>query len=113
MSDIEDLDARDRAALKRALKQVRTHGKDRAQQIDSRLADEPWDEVARFAAYSCQIHALKLRPWEDPSMYGDIVGAQDRAAKLLEKMLAAGISRWEPNPMQALAAAKRRKRRDD
>jgi hypothetical protein len=101
----DDLDA-----LKRAMKQIRRHDKFRVEQIDRKLAEEPWEEVARFASYNCQIRALKLRPWEDPPCYGDIDRAQDRAAELLRKMLAAGISRWEPNPTKALR--ERRKRRD-
>jgi hypothetical protein len=98
---------RDLDALKRAMKQIRRHDKFGVEQIDRKLAEEPWDEVAKFAAYNCQIRALKLKPWEDPPCCGDVDGdGAEEAAALLRKMLAAGISRWEPNPPRALAAAK-------
>jgi len=69
-------DAHDLDALKRAMVQARRQGEFRAQQIDSRLASEPWEEVAKFASYTCQIKALGLRPWEDTPCHGDIDGAQ-------------------------------------
>ncbi len=32
-------------------------------------ADEPWEEVAKFAAYSAQIEGLGLMPWQNPPIY--------------------------------------------
>jgi hypothetical protein len=91
-------------ALRRALEQARKRGEDAQQDIDNKLADgEAWTEVAEGCAYSEQIEALGLRPWEDPPMYGGLDGSQHRAAELLRKMLAAGLSRWEPDPVAALA----------
>ena len=44
------MDKHDRAALKLALALGRNEDTGRAQQIDAKLEDEPWDEVAAFAA---------------------------------------------------------------
>jgi hypothetical protein len=64
---------------------------------------EKWEAVAESAAYSCQIKALKLKPWEDPPCFAD--GAGDGPADiLLRKMLAAKISRWHPDPFAELEA---------
>jgi hypothetical protein len=108
MSDPDDdYEPRDLDALQRAMVQVRKHGKTRRAQIDEKLLDEPWCDVAEFAAYVCQTRALNLKPWESPPMHGDVAGAPATAAELLRKMLDAGISRYEPDPMAALEGAKR------
>jgi hypothetical protein len=105
IDDDDDYAPHDLDALQRAMARARKRDRFRAQQLDAKLLDEAWDEVAQFAAYGCQIEALHLKPWEHPPMYGDIAGAQPAAAALLQKMLAAGLSRWEPDPMAALEAA--------
>jgi hypothetical protein len=65
--------------------------------------------VATFAASCCQSRSLNLDPWEEPPCHGDSVHQPDPAAKkLLEQMLAAGVSRWHPDPMAALAEAKQK-----
>ena len=40
-------------------------GSDVAQAARCRRRD-PWIKVAEFASYSCQIHALNLKPWQSP-----------------------------------------------
>ena len=55
------------------------------------LKDEPWEEVALFA-YDCQNEALNLFPWQEPPCWGDSVDADPDAAKLLQQMLAVGVS---------------------
>jgi hypothetical protein len=64
-------------------------------------------EVCLFAASHCQTKALKLKLWEiapcallpsdDPGDHG--VAA---ARELRDRLLAAGLSRFEPDPMAAL-----------
>lgn len=76
--------------------------------LKSKLEDEPWTEVAKFAAYHCQRNALGLKPWQSPPMDGG--DGQKNADALLEKMLAAGVSQFEPDPIRALAKAKKRRR---
>ena len=103
----------DRRALTRALALCRDESVGRAEQIDSKLQDEAWEDVAAFAAGHCQIDALKLYPWQQPPADvdedddGDNINAD--AVALLRKMLAAGLSRYEPDPLTALAAAAKRK----
>jgi hypothetical protein len=74
-------------------------------QLVDMLKDRPWIEVAEFAAYGCQRRALKLKPFDEPPCWGG-EDPPGKAAALLDRMLAAGISQWEPDPMAALAQAK-------
>ena len=55
---------------------------------------------------------LRLRPWEAPPCDSqlvdrpkDIYGCRRGEVALLRKMLAANVSRYHPDPMQALAGA--------
>lgn len=67
-----------------------------------------WFEAATSASYACQRRALGLRPWQSPPCYGDAHPGHDGhadAAVLLQRLLDAGLSRWEPDPLQALAQA--------
>ena len=106
------LDAVDREALERAMQVAQRDL--RAEQLQAKLEDEEWREVAEFAAYSCQIDALSLKPWQDPPCIADEDDPDERDKKaqhLLRKMLAAGVSRYNPDPLKALAGAKRRSSR--
>jgi hypothetical protein len=101
------MDKHDRAALKLAMEHASKEPA-RAAQLRSKLRDESWTAVARFAAYVCQGESLHLFPWESPPCWAD-EGDNDTAAKLLRQMLDLGISRWHPSPMDAIAEAKKRK----
>src|SRR4051812_46211474 len=101
----------DRDALKRAMAITAAESEGRAEQLTSMLKDDSWERVAMFAASCAQSRALRLKPWELPPMHADEgpLRPEDRAArKLLKKMLVAGISRYEPDPMAALDRATRR-----
>jgi len=90
----------------------------RVQQMDSMLADKtrPWLETARFASYHQQCRLLRLEPWQCPpmSLYpddpeylavrGPIGGLHvtREGVRLLRRLLAAGLSRYEPDPVGAL-----------
>jgi hypothetical protein len=102
----------DRDALTRALVMARQDPM-RAEQLDRKLANgESWDEVAFFATLCVQASALHLKPWQcppcdsnneiDPSE-GVLYGNRPDEVALLQRMLAAGLSRYEPDPMKALA----------
>jgi hypothetical protein len=105
----------DRDALTRALVACRSESAARSRQLDAKLQAEPWERVARFAAYSVQIDALRLEPWETaPVRIRDIDAALSApddarrvrdAARLLQRMLALNISRYEPDPLAAIAEA--------
>src|SRR5262249_25615653 len=100
----------DRDALERAM-QIARRDPSRAQQLDEKLQDESWDEVAAFAAYVCQNRALHLKPWQSPpsSVAEDDPDEDDEDAQmLLRRMLAAGVSRYDPDPLAALKQRKRR-----
>jgi hypothetical protein len=116
----EELSAVDRDALERAIEICRTKkGPAVREQTDDMLKTRPWLDAASFAAYSCQCDALHLKPWQSPPVWiedlvGDIqagpdgVGGQHAAARLLRRMLDAGLSRYEPDPLGALKRAKGR-----
>jgi hypothetical protein len=95
----------DRDALKRALALLRNEP-EYAAQIAAKLEHEPWEQVARFAAYNCQIDNLDLKPRMDPPMYAEIRPDADALA-ILVKLLGHGLSRYEPDPIAALARARR------
>jgi hypothetical protein len=80
----------------------------RVEQLESMLEDRPWIEVARFACYCVQGDVLRLKLWESPPCSP----SDDEAAwKLLQKMLKAGVSRFDPDPLRALEAAQAEKGR--
>src|SRR5262245_48320543 len=107
------LSAVDREAMERAIEIVRHRDKARAVQIADKLASEPWEEVGAFAAYTAQCDALRLKPWQWPPCWIADIAAEPppdhsgrrRAAELLQRLLAAGLSRYEPDPLGALERA--------
>jgi len=111
---VTELSATDIDAMRRAIEIVRQRDQASAIQIFDKLASQPWEEVGRFAAYGAQYDALRLRPWQWPPCWiGDIdaelaappdQSGRHRAAELLQRMLAAGLSQFEPDPLGALAA---------
>lgn len=100
----------DRDAFKRAIEMIRAESPSRRAQIDDKLAREGFEQAGQFAAYHGQVSTLRLKPWQPPPMYADPrgVGPDDgimgyRAAELLlQRLLAAGLSRFEPDPVAAL-----------
>jgi hypothetical protein len=69
-----------------------------------------WEEAAQAAAYHCQIEALNLKPRQEPPCVADEDDPDERdkqAQALLRRLLAAGLSRYEPNPLKALSKAAR------
>jgi hypothetical protein len=112
----------DREALERAIDMARRESPAQRKQIDDMLAKDGWDETARFAAYACQDGNLKLAPWQMPPCWirgnldallaAPVTGhdhrGQRQAALLLKRLLAAGLSKYEPDPEAALAKAERK-----
>ena len=91
-------------ALRRAMAITR-RDPSRAMQLDEVLRDEPWTEVAEFAAFHCHIQTLGLKPWQLPPCsieQNDPRQDNKDAQRLLRRMLAAGVSRYEPDPLAAL-----------
>jgi hypothetical protein len=99
--------------MARAIDMVRSEDRHHREQIDRMLVDEPWEDVGRFCSYAAQDKSLRLKPWEvSPCQVHDLDTAlaappEDhrgfrRAAELLKRLLDAGLSRFEPNPLAAL-----------
>ena len=105
----DDLSQTDREALERAMEIVRRWMPERAQRMDEVLEHQTWEKAAKYAAYHCQMASLELPQsglinppcWiveDDPEE--DDKDEQE----LLRRMLAAGLSRYEPDPLAALRA---------
>ncbi len=88
----------DDEALKMAVEIARRDPK-RRDQVDGKLQDEDWRSVAEFCAYSCQVDALQLKPWQEPPCWEPTGGPGKR---LRDRMRAAGISKFHPDPLEAL-----------
>lgn len=109
----------DQDALARSLAACRLESPGRAAQLDSMLIDRPWERVAQFASYSCQIDALGLMPWQQPPCkihldsaihepFGDPSGRRE-AGEVLQRLLRNGLSKFEPDPLGAIAEAEQRR----
>ena len=106
------MEAHDRRAMELAIEMARADSETQRREIDDRLRTQPWQQVAEFAVWCCQDRSLKLRPWdcppcctkdvEDPS---DDWGYRPQEVALLRRMLAAGVSRFHPDPLAAIAEA--------
>jgi hypothetical protein len=110
--DSDALDAVDRDALERALVLVRRFEPYRCKQIDNKLSEDGWLPTAQFAAYCCQVETMRLRPWEFPPIWAgtyDNTVSKRAAIELLQRMLAVGLSRFEPDPIAALEAVEKRR----
>jgi hypothetical protein len=104
----------DRAALTLALERCRAQGESRSRQLDEMLEGESWQEVATFAAFSCQMRSLRLKPWQFPPCFiyfdepveADDIHGKHEAQQLLREMFEHDISRWHPFPLEAIEEAK-------
>src|SRR5262245_6861821 len=106
----------DREALTRALKMARAESRQEREHIDRVLAEQGWQWAAQTAAYHCQDSRLHLQPWQptpcwirdlegDLAAGNDGIGGRYAAALLTQRLLRAGLSRFEPDPVAALAQA--------
>ena len=66
-------------------------------------------DVGRFAAFSRRITSLGLQPWESTVVYADT----PESHALLRRLKAAGLSRYEPDPVAACEARRRAASRKD
>jgi hypothetical protein len=96
----DDLDDIDRDALERCV-EIAKRDPIMLERIE---AADDWIEGAKAAAYSCQCDSLRLRPWQEPPVVASESGIDrdPNAQALLRRMLAAGLSRYEPDPLAAL-----------
>ena len=110
----------DRAALERAVEIARQDPAQR-HRIDERLAEgENWERVAGRCAVNCQHDALDLMPWQSAPLFyanhldsvlrepfGDPSGRRE-AGEVLQRLLRNGLSKFEPDPLGAIAEAEQR-----
>ncbi|MER8743873.1 hypothetical protein NKH54_12385 [Mesorhizobium sp. M1004] len=101
---------KDKNALTRCM-EIASRDPSRGGQLASMLLDRPWEEVAHFACYCVQSQALNLKPHETAPAFADIlypegVRRDPDAGALRDKMLAAGLSVFEPDPISALRSRK-------
>ena len=106
----------DQDALTRGLAACGRESPARSRQLDTMLADpsSSWERVARFAGYSAQIDSLGLMPWQNPPCraslddlnrpFGDPSGRRE-SAEVLQRLSRNGLSKFEPDPLAAIAAA--------
>jgi hypothetical protein len=107
------MDQRDLEAMRRAIEMLRGDVELR-DSVAAMLQNQSEEEVGLFASTILQLRALRLRPWEatpaesfnvaDPS---DHFGARPNEVALLRRMLALGLSRYEPDPLKAIERAER------
>src|SRR5262249_26095265 len=111
----------DREALERALATAKAESAQERDRFDREVAERGWQWAAETAAYHCQDSALKLRPWQPPPCWirdveGDLAAGDDgisgrhAAALLTQRLLRAGLSRFEPDPLGALERAESTRR---
>jgi hypothetical protein len=111
--EIEISEDVDRDALERALAIMLKH-RELGRDFERRLAEqkEPWVDIARHAALSCQIASMGLKAWQvapceveinQVDAPGDEHHRTRHASLTLERLLHSGLSRWEPTPPAALA----------
>jgi hypothetical protein len=98
----------DKDALERAVATVRK-SRAEAKRIDERLAKSDWFGIATDCAFHAQMIALGLKPWMSPPMFAHITEPRrdEQAIALLHRLLAANLSRYEPDPLGALAEAEK------
>ena len=103
---------KDKDALRRALVAARALDAQTAQAVETNLKTSTWQEAAEYAAYHCQMRVLKLRPWQTPPMisHDEIdpegrYGGTEQEVGLRQKMLALGVSIFEPDPLAAIERA--------
>jgi len=105
----------DKAALALAIEAVRKESPSQCQRIDDRLAaGEDWTDIGKSCAYHRQIVVLDLMPWQSPPCYADPGALREpfgdpraarESAELLQRLLRLGLSRFEPDPLAAIAEA--------
>ena len=86
---------------------------ERDPEFREQFKDAPdWRERAEHACYRVQTDALHLKPWQTPpclvELYEDNPNESD-AREMLKRMLDAGVSRYDPDPLAALKKKHRRK----
>jgi hypothetical protein len=101
---------RDREAMKRAIAMMRAAGEADRVQVERFLAEDGFEAAGRHASYACQRDTLHLKPWQQPPIHApaERPAVEDShgnlaAWTLRRRLIEAGLSQWEPRPLEALA----------
>jgi hypothetical protein len=104
----------DQDAFRRAIEELRKLEPTWDVTIVKMLEERPFEQVGEWAAEVLQVRALRLKPWqcapastanvENPR---DVYGCRRAEVELLRKMLSLGLSRYEPDPLTAIARVER------
>lgn len=107
----DDINELDRLALERCVEVARRDPKF-AEVLDEKARDEAWFDIAVAACSRVQSRTMNLDPWESPPVWAHVArpGRDDVAINVLARMLAAGVSRYSPDPLRELADAEARLR---
>ena len=116
----------DREAMERAIALVRAESRQEHERVDEMVAKEGWERAARYCCYARQDIALHLKPWMTPPCWlrtdADVAAAlaqpygvdgKRAAGELVQRLLANGLSRYEPDPLRALEREVENARRDE
>jgi hypothetical protein len=104
------MEAHDRAAMQLAIEMMRADPEQRGQ-LDHVRNNQSEQEAGLFAVGFLQVKNLRLKPWEAPPVDSrdgapsDCYGARPAEIELRARMKRAGVSRFHPDPLAALAAA--------
>jgi hypothetical protein len=104
-----EVDPRDADALRRAIAWCRAHGD--GDRIEREWAHDGFEAAGLTAVYSAQCTTLRLTPWQAPPCHvrgasdapSDDYGHRSSELALRDRLLAAGLSVYEPDPLSALA----------
>jgi hypothetical protein len=130
--DVFDLPAVDRVALELSVDLTLADvppDPGRPEQIQNFLQGRPWLDVALFCSYHQQMTRLSLHPGQSPPCWIETAAAAEvilavgpspasdgssedvsncGSARLLKLMIEHGVSPYHPNPLRAIAEAKKR-----
>jgi hypothetical protein len=111
----------DRDALERCLKAACARKGYGHQHVERLLKEEGWLEAAEQACFYQQFTALGLKIWQEPpcethphdieailARGDDGVGGRYFAALLAKQLIEADLSQFEPDPVRALEAKRRK-----
>jgi hypothetical protein len=118
IDDLEYYSDADVAALEACIEVTKAESEGRRLQVESMLADD-WEDAALFCCYCAQYRSLNLQVHQYPPVWAHEDDSDDGpnncdqrdARSLLREMLAAGVSRFDPNPREALRRAQAHKRK--
>jgi hypothetical protein len=105
-----ELTAVDRDALRRALIAACRESPSEAARFEAMVSAKGWLTACETASYVCQCRSLKLKVWEAPPCHcrtddvGSTYGRKPKEVELRQRLLANGLSLYEPDPRGALAA---------